>query len=267
MPSENSLAIREDERVTRLYAARARDTAEAPLPRNDIGRSLGERGSFADLDRRLDDALEQRLCEPFSCIRTVTAVLTDELAARHADPLHSIADAAERAEGMVRDVLDFMRSASGGLRIARRRIDLKVLCERVVDAIHARHPDRTMLCTSDPRIEGEWDPERMAALLSRLVLNAIEHGPIRPAIRVELQGLPSHAVMQVWNAGAIAQIEPPNRLFEPFVSGRPRGAGRPAGLGLGLYLAREVARAHGGWIDVQSTDTDGTTFRVTVPRS
>jgi signal transduction histidine kinase len=266
MPPEETSAVREDDRVTRLFPARVRDRGEAladvRVPSNDVG--PGDRGRilFAEIEARLDASLEQRLCEPLSRIRTMTAVLNDEPSARHLEPLSAISEAAARSEGMLHDMLDFMRSAAGGLRIARRRVDLKVLCERVVDAIHTSYPDRPMLFTSDPHIEGEWDPDRMAMLLSKLVINAIEHGPVRPAIRVELHGLPEQAILQVWNAGAIPQTEPLQRLFEPFVCARGS-----EGLGLGLFLAQQVACAHGGRIDVRSTETDGTTFWVTVPRS
>jgi signal transduction histidine kinase len=268
MLPEEAAVIRADDRVTRLFSARTRDrgdqTVESPLPSNDIGPVAAP---FADLVCRLDDALEQRMREPFSRIRTIMAVLRHEPGGRHIEQLGSIGEAARQAEGMLSDLLDFMRCAAGGLGVRRRRLDLKVLCERVIDAIHANHPDRAMLFTSDARVEGEWDPDHMAMLLVKLVLNALDHGPLRPAIRVELHGLPNEAILCVWNAGAVQDSVPLHRLFEPFVYGRSNRQNASEGLGLGLFLAREVARAHGGRIDVQSTEADGTTFRATVPRS
>lgn len=266
MPPEETAAIRDDDRVTRLFPGRARERsdgrADALFPVNDIASSRQSLLS-RELLARLDDALEQRMREPFSSIRTMTAVLSD---ARHAQQLTEIGKAAERGEAMLKDILDFLRSAAGGVSIVRRRVDLKVLCERLVDAIHVKNPDRAMLFTSDSRVEGQWDPERMAVLVSKLVLNAIEHGPAWPAIRIELRGTPDEAALVVWNAGAIVDAEPPHRLFDPFVCGRLRRTGSSEGLGLGLFLAREIARAHGGRIDVQSSESDGTTFRLTVPR-
>jgi signal transduction histidine kinase len=271
MPPEETAAIREDERVTRLFAARTRDRVErlgdATARSNDIGGVDRPHLFFPHLEERLDEAFEQKLFEPLSRIRTMASVLDGDSGARHGPQLSAISDAAERAEAMLRDMLDFMRSAAGGQRIARRRVDLKLLCERVIDAIHSSHPDRPMVFRSDPRVEGLWDPERMAMLVSKLVLNAIDHGPPRPAIRIELEGRLDHAVLQVWNAGGISEAEPRDRLFEPFVCGSLRRAGVSQGLGLGLFLAREIAHAHDGRIDVQSCEINGTTFRVTIPRS
>jgi signal transduction histidine kinase len=271
MLSEETMAIREDMGVTRLYPARTRDRSEpvtdALGPSHAF--SPGARGLafFSELGARLDEAFEHRLLEPFTRIRTMTTVLKDDPSAERADQANTILRAAEQAEGMLRNILDFIRSAASGMNIARRRIDLRRLCERVVDAIHNEHPDRPMVFASDPRVEGEWDPERLEALLSKLVLNAIEHGPPRPAIRIELRGLPDHAVLQVWNAGAILDVDVLRALFEPFASGRGRQRDGAEGLGMGLFLAREIARAHLGHIDVESTETAGTTFRVTLPRS
>jgi signal transduction histidine kinase len=271
MPPEETAAIREDERVTRLFAARAPDRGESlgdlTARSSDLGSGDLPQVFFPHLEQRLDEAFEQKLFEPLSRIRTMAAVLDDDSSARHGTPLSTITDAAERAEAMLRDMLDFMRSATGGLRIARRRVDLKLLCERVIDAIHCRHPDRPMVFRSDPRVEGRWDPDRMAMLVWKLVLNAIEHGPLRPAIRIELEGRLDQAVLQVWNGGGMSETEPRDRLFEPFVCGGLRRPGVSQGLGLGLFLAREIAHAHGGRIDVQSCAVNGTTFRVSMPRS
>ncbi|HWW86547.1 MAG TPA: HAMP domain-containing sensor histidine kinase, partial [Vicinamibacterales bacterium] len=190
----------------------------------------------------------------------------DDLTIGHTQQLSDIGKAAERGEAMLTDMLDFLRTMDGGISIARRRVDLKVVCERVVDAIHSNNPDRAMLFTSDSRVEGQWDPDRMAILVSKLVINAIDHSPAWPAVRVELRSLPDQAVLIVWNAGSIAQPEAAHRLFDPFVCGHMRRPTGSEGLGLGLFLAREIAHAHGGRIEVLSGDADGTTFRVTVPR-
>jgi signal transduction histidine kinase len=273
MSTEEFIAIHDDQRVTRVFPARSRGRdrgealAEARVPDNDSFPAARGPALFRDLGSRLDEAFEQKLFEPFTRIRTVAAVLMDDPGKQHADQSSAIGEAAGEVEQKLREILDFMRIAAGELRIARRRVDLKVLCERVVDAIHSAYAYRQMLFTSDSRVEGQWDPDRMATLLTSLVLNALQHGLPRPAVRVELRGTPDHVVLQVWNAGSIGDPDLAHRLFEPFVCGRVRQAGTPEGLGLGLFLAREIAWAHGGHIDVQSTEKEGTTFRVTVPRS
>ena len=270
MTPEKIVTIRGDERVTRLFPERRRLRPETPaevfLAGNDGGAGRGDYALSAELRARLGDALERRLREPLLRIGAMAEVLKGDPDARHRDQLTEIRDASDRAEGMLGDMVDFMRASSGGLQVARRRVDLKLLCERVVDAIHTRHPNRPMLFTSAARVEGSWDPDRMASLLTKLVVNAIHYGPPRPAIRVELDASPEAAALRIWNAGRVVIGEPQARVFEPFVSGPPRAGGATGGLGLGLYLAREIARAHGGRIELHSSEEQGTTFLVTVPR-
>ncbi len=265
---EEITATGHEERVTRLYPARSHDCDVAPAASNpSVETRSAARGPrfFGELGARLDPSLEQRLCEPFVRIRTIAKALEEDPDDRHARPAGAIDEAAQRAEAMTRDILAFLRCVANGLGVAKRRVDLKVLCERVVDAIHAEHPDRPMLLTSDPRVDGHCDPDLVATLVAKVVLAALEQAPSRPAIRIELRAAPDRAILHVWNA-AVLDADALASVFEPFVL---RGPARPMGLdgvGLGLFLVREIARAHGGRIEAQSGESAGTTFRVTLPR-
>ncbi|MGD0674903.1 MAG: HAMP domain-containing sensor histidine kinase [Polyangiaceae bacterium] len=269
MSADQTVAILEEGRVVRLFGDRVSERSErlrdAGAPSHDLRLKPGEGVRAEDVRARLDESLERTLRDPISSIATIAGVLRHQVTEAQAEQLSAISRATTRADSMLCDLLDFVRTGMGGLRLARRRIDLKVLCERVVDAIYAAHPDRPMIFTSDRRVDGDWDPDAVETLLSKLIHNAIEHGAPRPAIRVAVHGLADSALVEVWNAGPIADRDIRARLFEPFVSGRQVDSKR--GLGLGLYLAREMARAHGGRIDVQSSDGEGTTFRVTLPRA
>jgi sigma-B regulation protein RsbU (phosphoserine phosphatase) len=267
MLADQTVVIREEGRVVRLFGDRAERMSPVPSPGNDVRRQTGDGGRPHSVRARLDVALERKLLDPISAIATAADVLRHQVSDAQVEQVSAIADAALRADTMARDFLNFVRSGMGGIFVSRRRIDLKVLCERVVDAIYSAHPDRPMIFTSDRRVEGNWDPDAIETLLSKLVLNAIAHGAPRPAIRIGVRALPDAAVIEVWNGGAIADRDVRENLFEPFASAQSSSSrSAAAGLGLGLYLAREVARAHGGSIDVQSNDQDGTTFRVTLPQ-
>ena len=117
-----------------------------------------------------------------------------------------------------------------------------------------------------PRVDGLWDPGRIETLLSKLVVNVSDHGIGERGARVRLEALPDHAVIEVWNAGPVLDDVLMRRLFEPFVCGPSSRSQRAKGLGLGLYLARAIARAHGGRIEVHSEKHEGTTFRATLSR-
>ena len=282
MPAEENVALRKGDRVVRLFPGRGREHGGAlseAAASNDVAVSSARSGADAvsvpssqsraqqdDVAARLDDDLESRLREPLSRIATMAGVLKHEIHDQHTEQVAAILAAADRADGMFKDLLNFVRSGMGGMRIARRRVDLKLLCERVIDAIHNAHPDHPLLFSCDSRLEGQFDPDAIASLLSKLVLNAMQHGAQRPAIRVELRGVGNDVLIDVWNGGPALDPELTGRLFEPFVCGRPLRPASAEGLGLGLYLAREIVRAHAGRIDVTSSERDGTTFRVTLPR-
>ncbi len=283
MPAEDNFSLRQDERVVRLFAARGRERAGATSDAAGGGYPVGgdQRAvppastsmprpsrlqTASAIASRLDAAFEARLREPLSGIATLATVLKHELDDDHAEQIDAMVHAAKRADGMLNDLLNFVRSGVGGIPIVRRRVDLKLLCERVVDAIHSAHPDHPVLFSCDSRLEGDFDPDAIATVLSKLVLNAMQHGAARPAIRVELRGLVSDVTIDVWNAGRPLDADLTACLFEPFVCGRSERSDRAEGLGLGLYLAREIVRAHGGRIELHKSDADGTTFRVTLPR-
>ena len=104
----------------------------------------------------------------------------------------------------------------------------------------------------------------MAQAVSNLLGNAVRHSPAGTPVHVHVRGERDQVVVEVHNEGAI----PGDRmttLFEAFGSNTPR-AGHHEGLGLGLFIARTIARAHHGNIEVESAPERGTTFRVALPR-
>jgi two-component system, sensor histidine kinase and response regulator len=113
---------------------------------------------------------------------------------------------------------------------------------------------------------GDWDAERIAQVASNLIGNALKHGHASGPIEVRVDGgTPSEVVLTVANRGSIAP-EALHHLFDPFRGGS-RPPGRREGLGLGLYIVSQIARAHGGAVDVESGCDDRTAFRVRVPRA
>ncbi len=114
-------------------------------------------------------------------------------------------------------------------------------------------------------LTGVWDRDGMYQLLANLVGNAIQHGEPRSSVEVRVDGGESEVVIEVANRG---EPIPPAALPLIFDAFRLRGDHRPRthGLGLGLFIAQQIARSHGGSIGVTSSESDGTTFRVRLPR-
>lgn len=174
------------------------------------------------------------------------------------------AAAASRMERMIRDLLDFARGRLGdGIPVEPSRTDLGATAAHVIDELTVAYRDREIeLARTGGRLIGWWDRERLVQAISNLVCNAIEHG--RDPVRVTLTGRdePDQVEIVVENRGEIG-AEQQTRIFEPFA--RDPEQARPNGLGLGLYIVREIARAHGGRVELESKD-DRTRFTMILPR-
>ncbi|MFF2049826.1 response regulator [Stenotrophomonas bentonitica] len=150
-------------------------------------------------------------------------------------------NSAQRMVRMVEQLLDFSRIRTGGLRLHTTECDLAELASAVVAEISRAHPQATieLQVQGDAQLQG--DPDRLAQLLSNLIGNAVLHGGDAPVV-VRVEGERSAPLrLQVRNAGQIPEALLP-RLFEPFKASFHDSRG----LGLGLFIASEFARAHGG---------------------
>jgi signal transduction histidine kinase len=217
-------------------------------------------GALAD---RLREAFERALLEPVGIIASM-ATLLPRGTAQPDGPEQAIASAAAQADVALRDLLEYLEYQAGGVPVVRRRVDLRLLCERVLDSIQARYPESPLAFTGAAPVDGDWDPDRLATLVSRLVVDAIERGPSRRVVRVLLRGVGNRAVLDVCTAPSKA-LDAPARPFEPFARDR-RDPGQAQRLGLGLYLAREIALAHDGSVEALHDPATGATLRLTLPR-
>jgi len=177
--------------------------------------------------------------------------------------LRRMTNAGERMAGLIEQLLDLTRARLGaGIGFARqhKHVDIRELLQQVIDEQNAIHPEREIVFDAPVPCHVYVDSERILQVFSNLVGNAIAHGEPGPiTARVGCNG---DAIIEVHNEGAMrAELLP--TLFEPFRATRPGSHG----LGLGLYIASEIVKAHGGEITVQSTPATGTTMRVRIPRT
>lgn len=169
-----------------------------------------------------------------------------------------------RIHHIVEDLLDLAREREGaGIQISPRHTDLRSVCRQVVDDMQAKAVGGDITFECDDDASGEWDEHRLLQAVSNLVGNAVQHGAAGSPVHVRVTGHDDQVVVEVRNGGTIPRDILP-RLFEPFRSSR-RYTGRGGGLGLGLFIARAIARAHGGDIEVESA-RDTTMFRLVLPR-
>jgi signal transduction histidine kinase len=204
---------------------------------------------------------------PLSAISLGAAILLKRSALRPEDAraVERIASSADRIARMIGQVLDLTRSRlGGGIPVRPERLDLHELARKVVEELKLAHPAATFRLRLDGGGWGEWDPDRLAQVLSNLVGNAVQHGAKAP-VTITVSGAPDVLSLSVHNSGSPIPAESMDTIFDAFRAGACSSA-RSTGLGLGLYITREIVRAHGGSILVRSSESEGTTFTVLFPR-
>jgi signal transduction histidine kinase len=178
-------------------------------------------------------------------------------------------NSAKRMARMIQDVLDFTRTRLGiGIPLKPVPVDLNDICRGIVEELAVSHADRDLAVRATGDLHGVWDPDRLQQVVENLLSNALRYSPPDTSVQLRLDGLSDDEVrIAVHNAGPAIGPDDLERLFEPFRQGnRQVGEDAQNGLGLGLFIVQAIAWAHGGTIDVTSTDADGTTFVVTLPR-
>jgi PAS domain S-box-containing protein len=177
--------------------------------------------------------------------------------------LARIKSSAERMGRMIDQLLDFTRARLGsGIPIRPVPGNLQAICASVLEEIEAQYPSRVRL-DAQGDFAGEWDADRLAQVVSNLVVNAIHHGRDGEAVSVRLVISDGSVRLEVGNRGAIDPAAVPS-LYEPFRRAERSRSTHPRGLGLGLFITREIVRSHGGTIDILA-QADSTTFAVTLP--
>jgi sigma-B regulation protein RsbU (phosphoserine phosphatase) len=177
-----------------------------------------------------------------------------------------IARSALRMNQLISELFDFTQARlTGGIKIARETCNVSELCKQVVDELAAVHPGRVITVEASPEISGEWDGGRLQQVISNLVANGLQYSPPDSPLVVKLEDRPSEILIRVRNEGAPIPAALLGNLFEPFKRGQLEP--RSGNMGLGLYIVDQVVRAHGGTVEVSSTQANGTTFTVHLPRA
>jgi signal transduction histidine kinase len=135
----------------------------------------------------------------------------------------------------------------------------------VVENMQVLHPDRAIVLQTSGSSRGRFDPDRALQVVSNLLGNALRYSPTGTPVTVSLQSAGEGLWMSVHNQGEPIPESVLPRIFEPFERGVPDETGRSAGLGLGLYIVKQIVAAHGGKVEVVSSPGAGTTFKVLWP--
>jgi signal transduction histidine kinase len=224
--------------------------------------------SDAAIFRELLAVVSHDLQNPLAAINVAVQVLEHQ---HHADAggqvlLARIRRYSARMGKLIGQLLDFTRARSGGgIPLELQATDLEHVCRAVVDEMElvSGEPGRFALQLRG-RLQGRWDPARLAQLVANLLSNADRYGAPGAPVTLSAREEGDDVLLEVSNQGEPIPPELVPFIFEPFRRGRD-AAEKQRGLGLGLYISREIALAHGGVLAFRST-SERTTFWLRLPR-
>ena len=225
-------------------------------------RLLSERET-SELREQFIAVLGHDLRNPLASIAAGTRMLTKEDQKEPAGEILGLMQkSVARMSALIDNVLDFARGRLGsGITLKRSPQSLEPVLNQVIAELRTGSPGRKIETTFDLTRAVDCDGGRIAQLFSNLLGNAVTHGAAERPIRVHATTQDGKFELSVANAGEPIPSEAMERLFQPFY--RVAEQGSQQGLGLGLYIASEIARAHGGTIDVTSSPAETRfTFRM-----
>lgn len=177
-----------------------------------------------------------------------------------------IINSSKRMAKLIENMLDLARARlAGGIALGREEVRLGEVVQRVLLEYEATYPRSTIQLQVEGDDAGHWDAERLAQVVANILGNALQHGAVHGPVCLHIDGRDEGEIrLKVSNQGVIpASLLP--AIFDPFRGGERTG-GRSEGLGLGLYIAREIVDAHGGKIGVVSNDESQTVVTIALPR-
>jgi sigma-B regulation protein RsbU (phosphoserine phosphatase) len=256
------------------YVARDRDRYEQELVRshrrledlvselNALHGATKDRAMFAE---QMVGIVSHDLRNPLNAIQLGTEMLRrSELSDPQQRMLTRIARATERATHLIEDLLDFTRARVGnGIAVSLEPIHLHEAIAHCLDEFRLGHPARELVHVLEGDGSCVGDARRLAQLVGNLVSNAHAYGAANTPITVTSR-MGVTCGIAVHNLGEPIPTEVQATMFEPMTRGES-ASGNTRSVGLGLFIVREIARAHGGTATVESLAPTGTTVRVAWP--
>jgi signal transduction histidine kinase len=208
------------------------------------------------------------LGQPIAGIMINAQLLAQQIAAAsalHKPSLH-ILSCARRLNRLVRELVDYSQLQTRQIELSRDRVDLLQLLSMSIESVAHDAPDRRF----DVRARGEVPPiradaDRLAQVLDNLLSNAVKYGQPASTIEVEVGAVDGMVTVAVTNQGMGIDAEELPQLFHRFARTDKARKSGVKGLGLGLYIVRELIEAHGGEVEASSTPGGTTTFVFTLP--
>jgi signal transduction histidine kinase len=256
----------------RAMLALARECAAAAA--DFEARTAALSAEYQQIERLRTDLLStvsHELRTPLTLIRTSIGLLLDSEPdeAMRLRLLRNIKQSSDRMSALVTDLLDLVRLRHDRTALQMRRIDVGILVTGVATLMRPLIDERKQTLEVPPlrpwpRLWG--DPRRLERLVLNLVSNASKFAPPGARIRIAVEPTAEEVTITVADTGPGIPPEAMPHLFEQFYTSRSSSSSHNIGVGLGLPIAKSIAEAHDGRIEVESEVGVGSTFRVTLPR-
>jgi sigma-B regulation protein RsbU (phosphoserine phosphatase) len=218
----------------------------------------------AELREQFIAVLGHDLRNPLASIAAAARMLRkEEQTDRSINVLDLMQGSVVRMSGLIDNVLDFARGRlGGGIMLERRAQQLEPILRQVIGELRSCHLDRGIEVSIEFAGPINCDSDRIGQLVSNLLGNALTHGKADEPVRLSAATVDGRLELWIANSGAPISSDAMTRLFQPYFRGEIGSSQR--GLGLGLHIASEIARAHGGTITVSSDDKE-TRFTFVMP--
>ena len=221
----------------------------------------------AELRERLIGIIGHDLRDPLNMITMACGLLIGHgrLSAEDGRLVNRMVNTSQRMSRMIGQLVEFTRSRlGGGFKLARVASDLGDICHDVADELRVGTKIE-IIQTSEGDLAGVWDADRLVEALLNVASNAVEHASPGTAVSIRASEEADGVLVEVTNHGACIPEDVLPYIFNAFRSAEQRATSKSGHLGLGLYIACELVRAHGGSLRVQSHD-GATTFSMRLPR-
>lgn len=227
---------------------------------NEINRMADDVREMLEAKRQLLLAISHELRSPLTRTKVALEFLEDDEARR------SIMDDVQEMENLIHDLLEGEQLNTRHSKLQRSSMDATTLLEQLVTSEFGEDSERLRLDLPDKPVMAELDATRIRLLVKNLVSNALCYSPAEaPPVRIELRAANAGLVMRVIDHGPGMSPADVARATEPFYRADPARCRNTGGFGLGLYLCRRIAEAHGGTLTIASREGEGTEVIVRMP--
>lgn len=264
-----------DDQLTGMLAARTkttlRDEAEwlfaALADQTSVALEKTRLAALARLRERVVGIVSHDLRNPINAVSIAASML---LRRSDLDPqalrlIQMVSEGAARAGRMVHDLLDYTAaSLGGGIAVEKSARDLRPAVDQIVDELTLAHPNTVFEVQAADSLPGVWDGDRLAQAVGNLLSNAVRYATdhrVRLVVWTEAGTLR----VEVHNRGPVIAPEVMSMMFEPMRRAVLEGETGAGKVGLGLYIVKHIAEAHGGSVNVRSTAAEGTVVTFEVP--